>query len=94
MFTLADEDNLRGLLEDAGFTSVRLEEVPTRQKFPSVDEYVRRASEMGGMFSRAWAAAPEDAHETLKAEFAEAFEPYRTDGGFELPGVALCVVAS
>jgi SAM-dependent methyltransferase len=94
MFVLADEENLRALLEDAGFTSVRMEEVPTRQKFPSVDEYVRRASEMGGMFSRAWATAPEDEHETLKAEFADAFEPFTVDGGYELPGVALCVVAS
>jgi hypothetical protein len=34
------------------------------------------------------------AHETLSAEFAEAFEPFKVDGGYALPGVALCVVAS
>jgi hypothetical protein len=59
-----------------------------------VDEYVRRSSEMGGMFSRAWAKAGEEDQERMKGELREAFAPFVVDGGYELPGVALCVVAS
>jgi len=68
--------------------------VPVHDDYPSVDEYVRRSSEMGGMFSRAWAEASEDEQERMKDEFREAFAPFAVDGGYELPGVSLCVVAS
>jgi SAM-dependent methyltransferase len=94
MFVLADEQHLRGLLERAGFSEVRMEDVAVSNDYPSVDEYVRRSSEMGGMFSRAWAEAAEDERQAMKDELRDAFAPFTTDGGYELPGVALCVVAT
>jgi hypothetical protein len=62
--------------------------------YHDVDEYVRRSSEMGGMFSRAWSAAPEDDREAMAEELRDAFEPFEVDGGYELPGLAICVLAS
>jgi hypothetical protein len=59
-----------------------------------VDEYVRRSSEMGGMFSKAWAEAAKEEQARMKDEFREAFAPFAVDGGYKLPGVSLCVVAS
>jgi SAM-dependent methyltransferase len=94
MFVLGDEELLRRLVENAGFANVRIEEVAVQSKYPSVDEYVRRSREMGGMFSRAWAEAREDEQERMKDEFCEAFAPFAVDGGYELPGVSLCIVAS
>ena len=94
MFVLGDEELLRRLVESAGFANVRTEDVPVQNDYPNVDEYVRRASAMGGMFSRAWADAPEEEHERMKDEFREAFAAFAVDGGYELPGVSLCVVAS
>ncbi len=94
MFVLGDEELLRRLVENAGFANVRMEDVPVQNSYPSVDEYIRRSSEMGGMFSRAWAEAPEVEQEQLKGEFREAFAPFAVDDGYQLPGVSLCVVAS
>jgi SAM-dependent methyltransferase len=94
MFVLGDEELLGRLVEDAGFSTVRIEDVPVRNPFASVDEYVRRSTEMGGMFSRAWAAASEEERQEMTDEFREAFAPFAVDGGYELPGVSLCVVAS
>jgi SAM-dependent methyltransferase len=94
MFVLGDEQLLRRLVENAGFANVRIEEVPVYNDYPSVEEYVQRSSEMGGMFSRAWAEAPEEEQERMKDEFREAFAPFAVDGGYELPGVSLCVVAN
>jgi SAM-dependent methyltransferase len=94
MFVLGDEEPLRRLVENAGFANVRTEDVPVRNDYPSVDDYVRRSSEMGGMFARAWAEAPEEERAQMKKEFREAFAPFAVDGGYELPGVSLCVVAS
>ena len=94
MFVLADENVLRPLVEGAGFTSVRFEDVPVSNPYPSVEEYVRRSADMGGMFSRAWAEAPESEREAMTDEFREAFAQFAVDGGYELPGVALCGVAN
>jgi hypothetical protein len=85
---------LRRLVESAGFANVRIEEVAVRSNYPSVDEYVLRSSEMGGMFSRAWAEAREEEQKRMKEEIREAFAPFAVDGGYELPGVSLCIVAS
>ena len=94
MFVLGDEELLRRLVENAGFANVRIEDVAVHSNYPSVDEYVRRSSEMGGMFSRAWAEAREGEQERMKDELREAFAPFAVDGGYELPGVTLCVVTS
>jgi SAM-dependent methyltransferase len=93
MFVLADETKLRALLADAGFATARIEHVAVHSEYAGVDEYIRRSSEMGGMFSRAWQEAPEGGREAMTEEFREAFEPFAVDGGYELPGLAVCVLA-
>lgn len=94
MFVLADKKELHALVEGAGFTNVRIDEVPVRSDYRDVDEYIRRSTEMGGMFSRAWTAAPEYERDAMTKELRGAFEPFAVDGGYELPGVAICVLAS
>ena len=91
---LANKKELRALVEDAGFANVQIDDVPVDNDYRDVDEYVRRSTEMGGMFSRAWTAAPEDEREAMTEELRDAFEPYAVDGGYELPGLAICVLAS
>jgi SAM-dependent methyltransferase len=94
MFVLADEKELRALLVDAGFANVEMDNVPVHNDYRDVDEYIRRTTEMGGMFSRGWAAASEDEREAMTGELRDAFEPFAVDGGYELPGLAICVLAS
>jgi hypothetical protein len=36
----------------------------------------------------------EPERETLKAQLKEAFAAFASEGGYELPGVALCAIAS
>ena len=94
MFVLADVEELRELVEGTGFSSVRIEAVDVRFPYRSIDEYVERASDTGGMFAKAWSAATEGEQEDMKDELRDAFAPFAVDGGYELPGVALCAVAS
>ena len=94
MFVLANEKELRALVEGAGFANVRIDDVPVHNDYRDVDEYVGRSNEMGGMFSRAWTAASEDQREAMTEELRDAFEPFEVDGGYELPGLAICVLAS
>jgi SAM-dependent methyltransferase len=94
MFVLASEEHTRSLVENASFTDVRIEEVPVRFSYGDVDEYVRRSNDTGGMFARAWGEASEGEREAMMDELRDAFAPFAADGGYDLPGVALCIVAS
>jgi ubiquinone/menaquinone biosynthesis C-methylase UbiE len=94
MFVMADEKRTRVMLEAAGFDEIRLEEVPVRFLFEDVDEYVRRSVETGGMFATVFGGASHDEQEAIKAELAEKFARFAADGGYVVPGVALCAAAS
>ena len=94
MFVLADTGELRALVDGAGFTDVEIDEVPVHNEYRDVHEFVHRSNETGGMFARAWTAAAEDEREAMTEEFRDAFEPFAVDGGYDLPGLAICVLAA
>jgi ubiquinone/menaquinone biosynthesis C-methylase UbiE len=93
MFVMADEERTRRLLAGAGFTDIRLEEVPVSFPFDDVADYVRRSIETGGVFATVFTEASTEDQEAMKADLAEAFAPFVSDGGYVLPGVALCASA-
>lgn len=93
MFVLGNREELRALVEAAGFTDVEIAEVPVQTEYRDVDDYIRRSNEMGGMFTRAWSAAGEDEREAMTEEFRAAFDPFAAESGYTLPGVALCIRA-
>jgi ubiquinone/menaquinone biosynthesis C-methylase UbiE len=94
IFAMASEERTRGLLDGAGFSAVRTEEVPVRFAFRDIDEYERWVLEVTGPVAMAVRALSEAERKSLMAELEEAFSPFVADGGYELPGVALCAVAS
>jgi ubiquinone/menaquinone biosynthesis C-methylase UbiE len=92
-FALASEEQTRALLERAGFTCVRTEEVPVRFSFRDLDDYTTYATDTGGPAALVLRGLREDERETLKAQLGAAFAPFAVDGGYGLPGVALCAAA-
>jgi ubiquinone/menaquinone biosynthesis C-methylase UbiE len=93
MFTMARDERVRELLEDAGLTVLRLEEVPVRFVYESLDEYIVRAKDTGGNFARVWREVAAREREEMESQLADAFTPYAVDGGYKFPGVALCASA-
>ena len=93
VFSMANEDRTRALLDGAGFSSVRTEDVPVHFAFRDLDEYEQWIIDVGGPFAMAVRGLHEDEREVLRARLREAFVPFAADGGYELPGVALCAVA-
>jgi SAM-dependent methyltransferase len=93
-FTMADDAHVRALLAAAGFTDVRIDDVPTVLRADDVVDYVSTVRDTGGMFARAWDAASEDERVAIEEELAEAFVPFEREGRLELPGLALVAVAS
>ncbi len=94
MFTMARDERVHELLEGAGFEVLRLEEIPVLFAYESLDEYIERAKDTGGIFGRVWRELSDDERGELESAFAEAFAPYERDGRYEFPGVALGAAAS
>lgn len=94
VFSMASEERTRALLDGAGFSSVRTEEVPLRFAFRALDDYEQWVTDVAGPFAMVVRGLPNDEREVLRARLEEAFVPFAGDGGYELPGVALCAVAS
>ena len=94
IFSMASEERTRALLDGAGFTGVRTEEVPMRWVFRNLEEYERWVTEVAGAFAMVVRGLSADERDALRFQLAEAFVPFAADGGYELPGVALCAVAS
>jgi hypothetical protein len=94
VFSMASEERIKALLEGAGFSSIRTEEVRVRFTFRDLADYERWVVDVGGPFAMVVRGLPEDEREVLLARLREAFIPFTAGGGYELPGVALCAVAS
>jgi hypothetical protein len=50
--------------------------------------------DVAGPFAMVVRGLPRAEREVLRARLVEAFVPFAADGGYGLPGVALCTVAS
>jgi ubiquinone/menaquinone biosynthesis C-methylase UbiE len=94
VFSMASEERTMALLEGAGFGSIRTEEVPVRFAFRDLADYERWVVDVGGHFAMVVRGLPEDEREVLRARLREAFVPFAAGRGYELPGVALCALAS
>jgi SAM-dependent methyltransferase len=94
IFNMASEGRTRALLEGAGFTIGRIEEVSVRFVYRDLDEYMHRARDTGTVFGLVYRQASEEERAALRYEIAQAFAPFAVDGAYVLPGVARVVVAS
>jgi SAM-dependent methyltransferase len=93
VFSMASEEHTRALLDGAGFRSVRTDEVPVCFGFRALEDYEQWVVDVGGPFAMLVRALPKDEREVLRTRLTEAFVPFAADGGYELPGVALCAIA-
>lgn len=93
IFSMASEEHTRGLLESAGFTAIRTEEVPVAFAFDDVDEYVRWTTDVAGPFAMVIRRLSDREREAIREQLEDAFAPFAAGGGYELPGVCLNAVA-
>jgi ubiquinone/menaquinone biosynthesis C-methylase UbiE len=94
MFSLGDDERLRGLVEGAGFAIERLEDVAADFRYRDVDDYIVAARDTGGQFARAWDGASDEERAAMTADLEERFEPFRVENGYAFTGVAACLLAS
>lgn len=94
IFSLASPELLTSVLEAAGFTEARAEEVPVRFGLSDVGEYLGLVADTAGPLGLALQRLPEGERDAVKAEVEGAFARFASEGDYEVPGVAVCAVAS
>jgi ubiquinone/menaquinone biosynthesis C-methylase UbiE len=89
IFAMANPDRVHSLMQDAGFTEPRLDEVEVRWRFDDFDAYWRYVTELAGGIALVLQTMPDRDLRAVRKLVERATGDYRVDGGLELPGVAL-----
>ena len=92
-FSLADADELAGLLDAAGLAEVAVRDLPVPMRVGSFDEWLARTSALAGPLATILSSLPEPAARALRARAHEAVRPYETSAGLQFPGVTLLATA-
>jgi ubiquinone/menaquinone biosynthesis C-methylase UbiE len=93
IFAMADEARIRELLAGAGFDPPRVEEVEVVWSFADDEELWRFVTELAGGLALVIRGLPEDEQLRVRSEVEQASEPLRSNGGYEMPGLTLNVLA-
>jgi ubiquinone/menaquinone biosynthesis C-methylase UbiE len=88
VFAMADPERTRSLLTNAGFEVRRIEDMGVSWRFEDFEAYWRFLNEHAGAIAVAIAVLPAEDQRALRGRIEEAVEPYRTNGEYELPGLA------
>jgi len=94
IFTLADPNRLRALLEGAGFADARLADVSVVFGVGGIDEYLAIIADTAGPLGLALRDVDDGERSTIADELGEALAKFTAPGGYEVPGVALAACAS
>jgi ubiquinone/menaquinone biosynthesis C-methylase UbiE len=94
-FSLAGGTRLAGLLADAGFDGVAVEEVAVPLRAPSPEAWWARGVALGGPVARRLESLPPEGIAAARADALAAVAAYaEPDGGLTVPGVTLLAHAS
>jgi ubiquinone/menaquinone biosynthesis C-methylase UbiE len=94
VFTLGHADRLEALLRGAGFAEVRTETVGVVFTVPDIDEYLSMTADTAGPLGLVVRGLSTSARTEVGRDVEDALSRFRTSRGYEVPGVALCAVAS
>jgi ubiquinone/menaquinone biosynthesis C-methylase UbiE len=94
IFAMADPERTRSLLAAAGFDVRRMEDLELSWRFDDFGAYWSFLTQLAGAIALAIAALPDEEQRALRGRVEEAVEPYRSNGGYEMPGVAQNTLAA
>jgi ubiquinone/menaquinone biosynthesis C-methylase UbiE len=93
-FSMASHRRTRELLEAAGFGVIAMEEIAVRFPFGDIEEYLTFAADTAGPAAIALRGLSQEERQDVKARLEDAFAPFVTQRGYEVPGFALAAAAS
>jgi len=94
-FSMASAERVEGLLRDAGFTEVRIEEAHGTFAIADADDYLGLIGDTAGPLGLALQGLGDHDRAAVRGDVEDALRRFAVDSGrHELPCVALCAVAS
>jgi SAM-dependent methyltransferase len=94
LFSLADPNKLRELLEAAGFRDVRIEEMDFHFPFTDFDDYWDFILEFAGAVAVLLNSFTEEQRTAVRDATEKGSEAFRTESGYDFPGHTLNAIAS
>jgi ubiquinone/menaquinone biosynthesis C-methylase UbiE len=94
VFSMASAERTTALLEGAGFADLRTEQVAVQFETPDVDGYLSVIADTAGPLGLALRGLSDSERAAVKADVEDVFPRFAAESGYEIPGVALCAVAS
>ncbi len=94
VFRLADTAALSAMLSTAGFEAPKIEDVAVCFTVPGIDAYLDFVADTAGPIGLAIQSLGPDDRASLADAARNQLEPYRTAGGYDIPGVARCARAA
>jgi ubiquinone/menaquinone biosynthesis C-methylase UbiE len=89
IFAMADPGRIEELLTGAGFELPQLEEVRMTWRYDNFDEFWRFTNEIVGAVALVIAQLEEHEAAAVRAETESAVDRFRTDSGYDMPGVCI-----
>jgi ubiquinone/menaquinone biosynthesis C-methylase UbiE len=93
VFSLAEPDANRALLEGAGFSDVRIEEIPGAMRYDDFDHYWNVQSSVSGPLAVLIASLPAGDVDAIKGVLEPSVKPFSTEDGLRIPSLAIGVSA-
>jgi SAM-dependent methyltransferase len=89
-FRLAAPGELERVLRAAGYTDVTIEQIPFTWHFDSPAQHFESMSELAGPLERIVATLADDDRARLQRDLAEAFVPFTSPSGMDVPALQIC----
>jgi ubiquinone/menaquinone biosynthesis C-methylase UbiE len=93
VFSLAEPKANRALLQGAGFSDVRIEEIPGAMRYDDFDHYWRVQSSVSGPFAILVQSLPAGDVDAIKGVLEPSVEPFSTEDGLRIPSLAIGISA-
>jgi len=94
LFSLSEPDRLRELLVRAGFDDVRIEEMEFHLRFSDFEDYWSFIREFAGAVAMLLRTFSEEERAAVREATEHATKGFRTDQGYDLPGLSVNALAS
>jgi ubiquinone/menaquinone biosynthesis C-methylase UbiE len=93
LFSLADHEHLRNVINGAGFTDVEIEDMPFRLRFTDFDDYWRFILEFAGGVSALLQSFDDLTLQKLQDATASAISEFQRGNGYDFPALTVNAVA-
>jgi ubiquinone/menaquinone biosynthesis C-methylase UbiE len=93
VFSMPDADTVVPLLRKTGFDEIEIEEMELGWRFDGPDELWTLVSELQGPIALAIATLADEERRAVRATLERRAAEFATEGGYELPGLSLNIVA-